>query len=85
MRRLCVVHLEASGQCALRELVWVVTEEGIVIAQQSVVYGIVRQQQILVLFYDLRQKKKSVKYFMKSIIYILKLVTLHFTLTTMAA
>lgn len=51
MRRLGVVDLEASGQCALGELVRVEAEEGVVVAQQGVVDGAVRvcQQEVLVL------------------------------------
>lgn len=55
MGRLGVVNLEAGGQRALGEGVWVVAEEGIIIAQQCVVDGAVwvRQQEILVLVYYL--------------------------------
>lgn len=55
MRRLSVVDLEAGGQCALGEGVWVVAEEGIVVAQQGVVDGAVWvcHQHILVLVYNL--------------------------------
>lgn len=50
MRGVGVVDLEASGQRALGEGVWVVTQEGVVVAQQGVVDGVwVSQQQILVL------------------------------------
>lgn len=41
MRGLSVVNLEAGGQRALGERVWVVAEEGIVVAQQGVVDGVV--------------------------------------------
>lgn len=69
MRRLGVVDLEAGSQRALGEGVWVVAEEGVVIAEQGVVDGAVRvsQQQILVLVYYLlqraRQKTGCVKFY----------------------
>lgn len=55
MRWLGVVDLEASGQRALGEGVWVVTQEGVVVAQKGVVDGVVwlSQKQILVLLYYL--------------------------------
>lgn len=55
MRRLGVVDLEAGGERALGEWMWVVAEEGVVVAQQGVVDGAVGvcQQQILVLVYYL--------------------------------
>ena len=51
MGRLGVVDLEAGCQGALGEGVGVVAEEGIVVAQQGVVDGVVAvsQQQVLVL------------------------------------
>lgn len=59
MRRVCIVDLEAGSQCALSEGVWVVAEEGIVVAQKGVVDGAVWvcQQQILVLAYYLMERK----------------------------
>lgn len=55
VRRLGVVDLEASGQRALGEGVGMVAEEGVVVAQQGVVDGVVWicQEQILVLVYHL--------------------------------
>lgn len=40
MRRVGVVDLEASGERALGEGVWVVAQEGVVIAQKRVVDGV---------------------------------------------
>lgn len=61
MRWLGVVNLKAGGEGTLGERVWVVTEEGIVIAQQGVVDGVfwLCQEQILVLFYYLMQGSRT--------------------------
>lgn len=50
-----IVDLEASSKCALGERVWVVAQEGIVIAEEHVVHEgtAVGQQQVLVLCDDL--------------------------------
>lgn len=63
MRRLGVVDLETSGQRALSERVWVVTQKGVVVAQEGVVDGVigVSQKQILVLLYYLIGEEEEEK------------------------
>lgn len=58
MRWLGVVDLEAGSQRALGEGVWVVAEEGVVVAEQRVVDVAVwvGEQQILVLVYYLMER-----------------------------
>lgn len=46
-----IVDLEAGSKCSLGERVWVVTQEGIVIAQEHIAHGgtAISKQQVLVL------------------------------------
>lgn len=50
-----VVDLEASSKCTLGERVWVVAQEGIVIAEEHIAHGgtAIGKQQVLVLCNDL--------------------------------
>lgn len=50
-----IVDLKAGGKCTLGERVWVVAQEGIVVAQEHIMHGgaAIGKQQVLVLCNDL--------------------------------